>query len=200
MGVPARLTRSSLLRTNVIACSSAMFDRSHFGEWSMPALRRRQDFAFWLSLMVDGSEAIGVPFALLTYREMPVSLSSSRHQAARDTWRTYRHHLGMSLPLTIFYLTHYALRGIVRRFSPRLALRLRWMHPVAWLCLKTEPRRSSSSESARTRSRPRMTANIASSHTRLRKHGTKARQVHEADNRPVDCDAQRCAKNHVGPV
>lgn len=77
VGVPPRISRASLLRTNVIACSSAMYDRDHYGDRQMPALRRRQDFAFWLSLMDDGSTAIGLAQPLLIYRQMPASLSAA---------------------------------------------------------------------------------------------------------------------------
>ena len=130
VGVPAIITRNALLRTNVIACSSAIFDSDHYCRRTMPALRRRQDFAFWLSLMADGSEAIGIATPLLTYREMPTSLSAVKHRAARDTWTMYRQHLGLPLVQASYYFAHYAVRGLTRRFVPRLAGLLGWMHPA----------------------------------------------------------------------
>lgn len=130
VGVPAKITRHSLLHTNVIACSSAMFDRDYYGPREIPALRRRQDFAFWLSLMADGSHAIGIATPLLTYREMPVSLSANKHRAARDTWTMYRQHLKMPFLQAGYYFSHYALRGVIRRFAPPLARRLGLMHAV----------------------------------------------------------------------
>lgn len=128
VGVPARITRKALLRTNVIACSSAIFDRNHYGSRHMPTLRRRQDFAFWLSLMADGSEAIGLPQVLLTYRQMPTSLSAPKHRAARDTWTMYRQHLRLPITQAAYYFSHYAIRGATRHFMPRLARTLGWMH------------------------------------------------------------------------
>ncbi len=128
IGVPATVTRSQLLRTNVIACSSAIFDRAHFGNRQMPALRRRQDFAFWLSLLADGSQAIGVPFPLMTYRQMPTSLSAPKHKAARDTWTMYRAHLGLNPVVASYYFGSYALRGVARHFAPGLARKLGWVH------------------------------------------------------------------------
>lgn len=131
VGVPARITRKALLRTNVIACSSAIFDRNHYGPRHMPSLRRRQDFAFWLSLMTDGSEAIGLPQPLLTYRQMPTSLSAPKHRAARDTWTMYRQHLKLPLAQATYYFSHYAMRGATRHFMPRLARALGWMQPTS---------------------------------------------------------------------
>jgi teichuronic acid biosynthesis glycosyltransferase TuaG len=130
VGVPATVSRQELLRTNVIACSSAMFDRDHYGRRQMPELRRRQDFAFWLSLMEDGSRAIGVPYPLVTYRQMPASLSAPKHKAAHDTWKLYRRHLGLPVWKAGYYFSHYALRGLARHSAPRLAQRLGWMHPT----------------------------------------------------------------------
>lgn len=133
VGVPRRINRNMMLKTNLIACSSAMFDRTHFSGKRMPDIRRRQDFAFWLMLMEDGTQALGLPEPLLTYRERPNSLSASRNSAARDTWFMYRHHLGLPLPKATFYFSHYALRGLARRFTPQIARWVGWMHPVAKL-------------------------------------------------------------------
>jgi teichuronic acid biosynthesis glycosyltransferase TuaG len=128
VGVPATMSRPELLRTNVIACSSAMFDRAHYGPRQMPELHRRQDFAFWLSLMEDGSQAIGVPYPLVIYRQMPASLSAPKHKAAQDTWKLYRRHLGLPVWRAAYYFGNYALRGVARHFAPRLAQHLGWMH------------------------------------------------------------------------
>lgn len=128
IGVPSSVTREQLLCTNTIACSSAIFDRAHFGNRRMPALRRRQDFAFWLSLLDDGSAALGVPFPLLTYRQMPASLSAPKHKAARDTWYMYRSHLKLNPLKAGYYFSHYALRGFARHRVPKLAAKLGWIH------------------------------------------------------------------------
>lgn len=133
VGVPEEITQKALLHTNVIACSSAIFDRDHYGHRHMPTLRRRQDFAFWLSLMADGSKAIGLSEPLLTYRQMLTSLSSDKHAAAKDTWTMYRNHLGLPLGQAGYYFAHYALRGAARQFAPSVARRLGWIHPVTEL-------------------------------------------------------------------
>lgn len=130
VGVPSTMSRQALLHTNVIACSSAMFDREYYGPRQMPNLRRRQDFAFWLSLLEDGSQAIGLPYPLVTYRQMPNSLSASKYKAARDTWALYRRHLDLPVWQAGYYFVHYATRGAARHFAPRVAQYLGWMHPT----------------------------------------------------------------------
>lgn len=130
VGVPKTTTRAALLSTNTIACSSAIFDRGHFGDQHMPLMRSRQDFAFWLDLMAEGAEALGVPEVLMTYRERDQSLSARKGKAARQTWHVYRRHLGMSRMRAAYYFSQYAIRGIARRRTPVLARSLGWLHPV----------------------------------------------------------------------
>jgi glycosyltransferase involved in cell wall biosynthesis len=127
-GVPARITRKMMLKTNLIACSTAVFDRDHFGPRHMPALKRRQDYAFWLSLLGDDGVAGGLPLVLATYRQRAVSVSSSKLRAAADTWAMYRGHLGLPVTQTMASFAHYAMRGLLRHKAPGLARRLGWLH------------------------------------------------------------------------
>jgi teichuronic acid biosynthesis glycosyltransferase TuaG len=126
VGVPARITRASLLRTNSIACSSAMYDAAHFGPRAMPSLPRRQDFAFWLELL-QSAEAAGLNQSLMTYHERAQSVSSAKGQAAKSTWDMYRGHLRLPVPLAAWYFANYALRGWMRRKVPGLARSLGWL-------------------------------------------------------------------------
>jgi teichuronic acid biosynthesis glycosyltransferase TuaG len=130
MGVPAHITRADLLKTNTIACSSAVYDSAHFGLRQMPALPKRQDFAFWLDLLQD-ADAHGLNKKLMTYHARPQSVSSAKGQAAAHTWRMYRHHLHLPLPKAAWYFTNYALRGLARSRAPGLARALGWLQPVA---------------------------------------------------------------------
>lgn len=128
VGVPARVTRSQLLRTNVIGCSTVIFDAAFFGPRAMSDLKRRQDFAFWLSLLQDTDFAAGLPIALTTYRQRPASVSSSKLSAARSTWAMYRTHLGLSRLATVWLFGNYALRGMLRHKAPGVARRLGLLH------------------------------------------------------------------------
>jgi glycosyltransferase involved in cell wall biosynthesis len=132
IGVPERARRGDLLKTNTVACSTAIYNREYFGPRQMPALRRRQDFAFWLDLLQDTPAVLGVPLVLMTYRQHPASLSARKGQAAADTWRMYRSALGLSRLQTLRYFSQYALRGLLRHRMPGLAARLGWLHAAAW--------------------------------------------------------------------
>ena len=127
VGVPARASRAELLKTNTVACSTAIYDRAHFGPRAMPDLRRRQDFALWLDLLRDTPAVLGLPSVLMTYREHPSSLSAPKGRAAADTWKMYRQIPGLSLPGAAWVFAHYALRGALRHRLPGLARRLGWL-------------------------------------------------------------------------
>lgn len=127
VGVPARARRADLLKTNTVACSTAIYDRAHFGPRAMPDLRRRQDFALWLDLLRDTPVVLGLPLVLMTYREDAGSLSAPKGRAAVDTWTMYRQIPGLSRAGALWYFGHYALRGLLRHRLPGLARRLGWM-------------------------------------------------------------------------
>lgn len=128
VGVPIHASRADLLKTNTVACSTAIYDRAHFGPRSMPPLRRRQDFALWLELLRDTPSVLGLPLVLMTYRAHDGSLSAHKGQAAADTWAMYRQTPGLNLPRAIWYFGHYALRGMLRHRLPGVARRLGWLH------------------------------------------------------------------------
>ncbi len=128
VGVPPLASRSALLKTNTVACSTAVIDRAHFGPRQMPELRRRQDFLFWLDLLHSTPAVLGLPTVLMTYRVHGQSLSASKRQAASDTWDMYRRSLGLPLPKAAWYFGHYALRGVLRHRMPGVARSIGLLH------------------------------------------------------------------------
>lgn len=128
MGVPPRATRRDLLRTNTIACSTAMIDTRLLGRRRMQPLRRAEDFAFWLSLLEDTPWALGLPEVLTTYRQHPRALTAHKGRAAADTWAIYRHALRLPWPEATWYFSHYALRGLLRHHAPAVARAAGWLH------------------------------------------------------------------------
>ena len=130
VGVPLRTSRADLLKTNTVACSSAMIDIAYFGPRRMAGLRRRQDFLFWLDLLTATPVVLGLPQVLMTYRQSSTSLSAPKGRAAADTWVMYRQSLGLPLLPALWYFGNYALRGLLRHRAPALARRLGWLNKV----------------------------------------------------------------------
>jgi glycosyltransferase involved in cell wall biosynthesis len=129
IGVPALITRAEMLKTNLMACSCVAYDRQVFGLRAMPAIPRRQDFAFWLSLLQD-HDGHGLPEVLATIRSRAGSVSSGKLRAARATWAMYRDTVGLTLPATATAFASYAWRGLWRRAAPGAARRLGYVHPA----------------------------------------------------------------------
>lgn len=128
IGVPARATWADLLKTNTVACSTAMIDTAYFGQRHMSNLQRRQDFLFWLQLLQATPFVLGLPEVLMTYRQHGRSLSAPKTRAAANTWTMYRQSLGMPMPSAAWYFSNYALRGLLRHRAPKLAQAIGWLH------------------------------------------------------------------------
>lgn len=99
--VPARyhLTYRTMLNANYIGCLTAMYDRERLGTRLMPELRKRQDYALWLSILRDGHVAHGIQEPLALYREpREGSVSGNKLSLVRYNWQLYREVEGLSLP------------------------------------------------------------------------------------------------------
>lgn len=112
--VPASVDRAELLRGNVIGCLTAVYDRSQLQGQSMPELRMRQDFAFWLQLLEHCPRAYGLDSPLAVHHVTAASLSSPRGRAMRATWHMYRHHLQLSAVQSARYMVSHLLRRLRR--------------------------------------------------------------------------------------
>ena len=112
--VPPEVSRDTLLKGNVIGCLTAMYDRHFFGPVTMPALRMRQDFAFWLLLLNKTEIAYGLTQPLAVYHRHPGSLSSSFRRVMTANWILYRRHLGLPAPTALYYLANHLWRRLKR--------------------------------------------------------------------------------------
>ncbi|MFF0430031.1 MULTISPECIES: glycosyltransferase family 2 protein [unclassified Streptomyces] len=90
--------RAMLVR-DYIGALTAMYDRTVLGTRLMPEMRKRQDYALWLSIMRDGADARGLVEPLAVYRSHQAgSLSSNKLSLVRYNWELYREHEGLSVP------------------------------------------------------------------------------------------------------
>jgi glycosyltransferase involved in cell wall biosynthesis len=90
--------RAMLVR-DYIGALTAMYDRTVLGTRLMPEMRKRQDYALWLSIMRDGVDARGLPEPLAVYRaHQSGSLSSNKLSLVPYNWALYREHEGLSVP------------------------------------------------------------------------------------------------------
>jgi teichuronic acid biosynthesis glycosyltransferase TuaG len=114
---PARVSRTGLLKGNVIGCLTAVYDSDALGKVEMPPIARRQDYGLWLALLRRTPYAYGLPEVLADYRVRAGSLSADKRAAARDTWALYRELEGLPRHRAAWYFAHYALGAVAKRFG-----------------------------------------------------------------------------------
>ncbi|MET8702231.1 glycosyltransferase family 2 protein [Kitasatospora sp. NPDC004723] len=93
-----RVDYRAMLIQDHIGALTAMYDRNVLGTRLMPEMRKRQDYALWLSIMRDGTVARGLPEPLAVYRSHRAgSLSSNKLSLVPYNWELYRAREGLSL-------------------------------------------------------------------------------------------------------
>lgn len=115
--VPDSVSYQELLGNPLIGCSTVLLDYEAVGRPLMPDIRKRQDFAFWLSLLRNGSKAVGINEPLTFYRVRPGSLSSNKLSAAAYTWRVFRELEHLPLYRAVPKFLSYAARAFGKRLN-----------------------------------------------------------------------------------
>ena len=111
---PDHLTHRRMLDANFIGCLTAMYDRDVLGTRLMPDLRKRQDYALWLSILRDGHVAHGIQEPLALYREARAgSVSGDKLSLVRYNWQLYREVEGLSLPRSVRSLATSTARSLL---------------------------------------------------------------------------------------
>ncbi len=112
VSVPHTVDYRTLLFSNCIACSTAVYDMARLGKVFFPIIAKRQDHGLWLSILRDGLQAHGLDHPLMLYRVWSGSVSSNKLVAAAYQWKLYREIERLSLASTLLYFIGYAYRGV----------------------------------------------------------------------------------------
>lgn len=106
---------ATMLQQNWIGCLTAMYDRRRVGTRLMPDLRKRQDYALWLSILRDGGRGYGLDEPLALYRDQRSgSLSSNKLSLVLWNWRLYRDVERLSVPRSVRALASTTVRSLVK--------------------------------------------------------------------------------------
>ena len=122
---PARVSYRQMLKSSVIGCSTAIYDTQILGKRYFPMIRKRQDFALWLSILRHVDIAYKGGGVLTIYRVRTGSVSANKFSAAHFTWQVYRDVEKLPLPQAIYYFAHYALIGVGQRAIGRFKRAMR---------------------------------------------------------------------------
>lgn len=122
VGVPRTIIYSELLKTNYIGCLTVVLRRDAFINLEFPEVRKRQDYALWLSLLKDGGMVVCSNLVLARYRFGHVSLTSNKLSSSTSTWYVYSEFLQLRFSVAAFYFLNYLVRGFFRTKLPNVSL------------------------------------------------------------------------------
>ena len=86
----------TMLRNNYIGCLTAMYDAIQLGKVYMPEIRKRQDWALWLSILKLTDKAYGIKEPLAVYRDRSNSISTNKKDLIKYNWAIYKEVEGFS--------------------------------------------------------------------------------------------------------
>ncbi len=107
---------STLLRKNLMSCSSVIIRSSVMKGIKMPGDEMHEDYYVWLTVLRDGGYACGINEPLLIYRLSENSKSSSRVKSARMSYNTYRA-VGYSAVSSLFLVCRYFFHSVTKRYK-----------------------------------------------------------------------------------
>lgn len=114
--IPSQVSYRQLLTHNVIACLTAMVDRSITGNFVM-STEGYDDFILWLTITKQGHLAHGIQQDLARYRIVPGSISSKRGRAIKWVWNIYRRVEKFSVPKAAFLMSQYLVKVSAKHLS-----------------------------------------------------------------------------------
>lgn len=125
VNIPLKTSYNELLKTCVIGCLTAMYDTKKLGKVYFPLIRKRQDFALWLKVLKVEAYAYGLNEDLANYTVRSDSISANKFKAAQYNWHLYRNIEKLSILKSLYYFSHYMIKGILRSKFPSIAQKIK---------------------------------------------------------------------------
>ena len=114
--VKEKINYKFLLKNTMIATSSVVIDRNKTGDFQMPLIRSGQDYATWLLLMRNGTEAYGINEALVKYRRSQNSLSSNKFKSLGQVWNIQTRKEKINPVIATINLFYFAFNAFKKHF------------------------------------------------------------------------------------
>ncbi len=107
-------TYKDVLKQCTLSCSTVIYDAEKLGKFEMPCAEKREDLAYWLLIMRNGTKAWCLPEILTTYKVHANSVSANKAQMIKYQWRVYRKNERIGLIPSAYYLANWAIRGFLK--------------------------------------------------------------------------------------
>lgn len=100
--------RKMLRLSNPIGNSTVMYDRAKLGEYEVPPIRKRNDFALWLKILKDTPFCLGMQEVLAAYRIRNNSVSCKKWAQGKYHWQLYYAIEKLGFVQSVWYLLCWA--------------------------------------------------------------------------------------------
>jgi len=118
---PAEITYTQLLKGNVIACLTAIYDTDKLGKVFMPDILKRQDFGLWLKITKLGVTGYGLQKPLAKYRLRTSSISHPKFNTMLYTWKLYRKVEKLSFIKSLYCIANHLFGASLKRVKNLLS-------------------------------------------------------------------------------
>lgn len=112
--VPGTVDYDTLLKGNVIGCSTAIYDRDALGLVEMPEVPLSHDLALWLAILRRVPQAHGICETLTDYTVHDASLSANKIQSVLASWRVLHELEGINPVKAGWLMAHSVARRLKR--------------------------------------------------------------------------------------
>ena len=85
----SHVTYSQMLSYNYIGCLTVLYDSMHVGKQYFSEIRKRQDYAMWLTIIRKTKNAKGIKQPLAEYRLRKGSISQNKFSLLKFNWLVY---------------------------------------------------------------------------------------------------------------
>lgn len=105
-----------LLKRTEISCLTAMYNQDLIGKYYMPNLRRKQDYALWLSILKDGHNSLPLDEELAFYRQVKGSATNNKFKLIIKHIKFLREVEGLTNFKSLYYSFHWGINGLKKYY------------------------------------------------------------------------------------
>ena len=114
--VPDELNLKTILKENIILCSTVCADAALLKEHPFRSDYLHEDYILWLELFKLPIRIVTEQQVLTHYRLIKGSRSHNKLRAASSRWKIYREYLNMNILKSLFYFAQYSINGIKKYY------------------------------------------------------------------------------------
>mgnify|MGYP003663490518 FL=1 len=110
------VTYEMLLKRTEISCLTAMYNQEIIGKMYMPDLRRKQDYALWLSILKKGFKSYQLDIETAYYRQHGASATSNKLKLIGKHWVFLYSYEKLNFVKSTYYTLSWGLSGFKKYY------------------------------------------------------------------------------------